>query len=331
MDRRSGSFSRIVAATSLCALVASCARGGDQSQPSLRTAQFADSTSPRVEYTPVQAISTLGAFTQRDIKESSAAVRSWSAAGVYWTLNDSGNDERLFAFDSTGEDLGTVTVLNARNRDWEALATGPCAAGRCLYIGEVGDNQARYDVVTIYRIPEPVPPGRGITATSDTATALHFRYPDGPRDVEAIWVDADTAVWLVTKRPLRDAAGNTRPSQVYRLAPELWGSLEPSLATLIDSLPNFASRDLRTQITDATLSNPFGDEKTPSRLAVRTYGMVYVFEVERTSGRPGRLVGHCSLEALDEKQGEGITWMPDGRLLFTSEKRFAPLVAARCP
>ena len=321
----------LVALTSLYAITTSCTSSGDDRPPAPRAAQFAESASPRVAYTALRDVDTIGAFMNRDVTESSAAVRSWSTAGVFWTLNDSGNDERLFAFDSTGQDLGSVTVRHGRNRDWEALATGPCATGHCLFIGDVGDNLARHDDVTIYRMPEPAPPGPGILATGDSASALRFRYPDGPRDVEAMWVDADTAVWLVTKRPLHDATGNTRPSQVYRLGPELWAANELTVATLVDSLPNFASRDIRTQITDASHSNPFGDPARPSRLAVRTYGMVYVFEVDRTSGRAGRLVGHCALDALDEKQGEGITWLADGRLLFTSEKRNAPLLTANCP
>lgn len=315
----------------LCVITAACANGVEGKPPVTLSTHVTDSTVPRVAFTALTDVDTIGAFAQRDIKESSAAVRSWQSAGVFWTLNDSGNDERLFAFDSTGRDLGTVVVRNAKNRDWESLAAGPCTAGRCLYIGEIGDNQARHDVVSIYRIAEPAPPGAGKRASSELAAALQFRYPDGPRDVEAMWVDADTAVWLATKRPLRDASGRTRPSQLYRLGPELWRTGEVAVATLIDSLPNFASRDLRTQITDAALSNPFGDTAVPSRLAVRTYGMVYVFEVDHASGRPGRLLGHCSLESLDEKQGEGITWLADGRLMFTSEKRFASLVAARCP
>ncbi len=321
----------LIALTTLCAMTTSCAPGGDDRVPLPLAAKFADSTSPGVVYTALRDVDTIGAFTHRDIKESSAAVRSWSASGVFWTLNDSGNDARLFAFDSTGQDLGAIVVPNAINRDWEALATGPCATGQCLYIGEVGDNQARHDVLTIYRLPEPPPPGPGSLVSGDSATALRFRYPDGARDVEAIWVDADSAVWLATKRPLRDAAGQTRSSQVYRLQPELWSTGDVSVATLVDSLPNFASRDLRTQITDAALSNPFGDPAVPSRLAVRTYGMVYVFETDRRSGRPGKLVGHCSLESLDETQGEGLTWLADGRLLFTSEKRNAPIIAAHCP
>ena len=66
--------------------------------------------------------------------------------GIIFGLNDSGHEPLLFAFDSTGRSRGVWRVNGARNLDWEAAASGPCEAGsdrRCLYIGDVGDNEAR--------------------------------------------------------------------------------------------------------------------------------------------------------------------------------------------
>ncbi len=294
-----------------------------------------DRTPAAARATVPRDVSTLGAFTVSALTESSAAVRSFSHAGVYWTLNDSGNDERIFAFDSTGRDLGAVHVSGSRNRDWEAMATGPCEAGRCLYIGDVGDNLARHDAVVIWRIAEPSPPGAGRRVESERALAIAVQYPGGPRDVEAMWVDADTVLWLATKRPLRDEQDRWRPSLVYRVPASAWraanGSVpDPVFAELIDSLP-IVPRAKRTLVTDAALSNPFGDPSLDSLLAVRAYGEVLILQVGRTSGRPRALLGRCDLEALREKQGEGVTWLPDGRLLLTSEKRAAPLRAVRCP
>jgi len=253
---------------------------------------------------------------------------------VFWTLNDSGNDERLFAFDSAGRDLGAVRVQGARNRDWEAMATGPCDAGRCLYVGDVGDNLARRDAVVLWRIPEPAPPGAGRQTDSEPATALVIRYPDGPRDVEALWVDADTVIWLATKRPMRDPQRQRRPALVYRVSASAWRRAEAVadtfMAELVDSLP-IVPRNERTMVTDAALSNPFGDATRDSLLAVRSYGELLVLRVGLRSGRPLGVVAHCDLVALREAQGEGVTWLPDGRVLLTSEKRHAPLRALRCP
>ncbi len=266
----------------------------------------------------------------RDIRESSGVVRSVVMPGAFWTHNDSGNDERLFAFDSTGADLGAVTVTGSRNRDWEALAAGPCHEGRCLYVGDVGNNAARPGPVTIWRIPEPVPPGRGAVSATPPAVALRFTYAGGPHDVEAMWVDADTATWLATKRRLRGARGEIRPTLVHRLPASAWHGSGVAVAELVDSLPNIPA-GRTTQVTDASLADPFGETADGGLLAVRTYDLLYVFRVNGTSGRPGALVARCMLAALGERQGEGVVWLADGRVLLTSERRFAPLQAARCP
>ena len=291
----------------------------------------ADSLRALVAEDTLRDVDTLGVFVVRDIAEASGLARSSVQAGAFWTLNDSNNDERLFAFDRTGADLGTVVVAGSRNRDWEALALGACDAGRCLYVGDVGDNDARHRTIRVWRISEPVPPGAGRTVTSEPARRLDVAYPGGPRDVEAMWVDADTVLWLATKRPLRDAAGASRPSLVYRVAPEAWRGGGPAVAELVDSLPVVPSRDEDTQVTDASLRNPLGAAARDSVLAIRTYGWLYLFRVHGTSGRPGALLARCRLAPLRERQGEAVTWLDDGRLLFASEKRGAPLQAARCP
>lgn len=274
-------------------------------------------------------VSVLGEFEHEDLDESSSAVPSRREPGVFWTHNDSGNDERLFAFDSTGRDLGRVRVTGAKNRDWEAMASGPCAEGVCLYIGDVGDNLAQQQFVTVYRVPEPVAPGAGKPTDVRAAAELRFRYPDGARDVESLWVDADTVLWLATKRPLRDGEGRYRPSLVYRLLPSTWSATDVVTAELADSLPLVPTSLRSTLITDAALSHAFGDSAQNGRLAVRTYGAVYIFSASR-SGRPGTVLARCSLAALQEPQGEAVAWLPDGRVLLGSERRGAKLHAARC-
>jgi hypothetical protein len=287
--------------------------------------------SAAVSTTRLSDYSAPGALGHRELRESSGAVMSLQHGGVFWSFNDSGGQPWLFAQDTTGAVLGVVQVTGASNRDWEAAAAGPCDEGVCLYIGDVGDNLARHPAVTVWRIPEPVPPGAGAVASSAPAVPLHVRYHGGPRDVEALWVDADTVLWLITKRPLRGADRQRRPSLLYRLRPEAWRVADTAVAELIDSLPNVPRGDEGTLISDAALSHPLGAASGGARLAVRTYHTLFVFRTEDRSGRPRQLEASCDLRPLGEVQGEGVTWLPDGRLLFTSEKRHAPLHAGRCP
>lgn len=303
-------------------LLAGCGREGVGQRDTTAAARGADGRDLR------EARRT-GALADRALEEASGLAPSSRVPGLFWSHNDSGFDPVLFALDSTGAARGRVVVRGARNRDWEAMATGPCPDGRCLYIGDVGDNSARRDVVTIWRVREPLP----TDSATARAEALPFRYPQGPRDVEAIWVGPDTSVWLVTKRPIRDAAGRFRPALVYRLPAAAWGTAggrAVAAAVLVDSLPWVPTRTgVRDWITDAALSSTRPDRTR--QLAVRTYRDVLVFDADTLTGAPGRLLARCSLRSLRERQGEAVAWRPDGDLLFLTEGRGAPVHAGRCP
>ncbi len=271
-------------------------------------------------------ISRTGAFTAPTLVEASGVVASSTSTNVFWAQNDSGNDPELFAFDSTGKSLGVVRVNGAANRDWEAIALGPCTTGSCLYIGDVGDNHARRSNVVIYRVPEP---RAGDTVTTIT-DSVRVQYPDGPRDVEAMWVSADSTVWLLSKRPLFAPGGALRPAQLYRVLASAWHAAGVQVAEHVDSLPIVPrATDARSWITDAALATP--DSSGNRLLAVRTEQRVFVFATEARTGRPGGLRNVCAIDVLHQRQGEGVTWMRDGRLLFDSEGAQSPLYAARCP
>jgi hypothetical protein len=88
---------------------------------------------------------------------------------VLWANNDSGDSARVFAVGSDGADLGTVTVSGATATDWEDLALGPAPAGRppatSATLGGAGTSGNARPSVTVYRFPEPTPPGPGQTTT----------------------------------------------------------------------------------------------------------------------------------------------------------------------
>ena len=269
---------------------------------------------------------TIGVLANPLLTEASGVVQSTRAANVYWSQNDSGNDPLLFAYDSTGASLGVLRVIGAENRDWEAIAIGPCVTGSCLYIGDVGDNGARRDFVTVYRIPEPLP----TDTVSAPAVALHLRYVDGPHDVESMIVTADTSILLFSKRPMTDRDGRERMSLIYHVAQRAWLADLIAQAALVDSVPIVPSRfDSRSWITDASLSS--AQSTGTRRLAVRTNNDVYIFATDAITGRPGVLQARCDLRALREAQGEGVTWLRDGRLLFVSEGRSSAIHTGWCP
>lgn len=237
------------------------------------------------------------------LRESSGLAASRRDPGLLWTLNDSGNPAEIFAVDSSGRDRAVFQVRGAENKDWEALALARCGASDCLYIADVGDNNQRLSAVRVYRVPEPI--ARSSSGGTVRANAvLELAYEDGPRNVEAIFVTPDQDLYLVSK----ERAGGGRVYQVDRGA---WSRRVPATARFIQELP--LPDGLGYQVTDAALA-PNGVD-----VAIRTYRYIIFFQLEG-----GRLVPHpqrprCEAGGLDA-QGEGLAWLPDGRLATTSER-----------
>lgn len=265
----------------------------------------------------------VGRLADKMLEEASGVVVSVSEPGVLWSQNDSGNDEYLFAYDTTGRALGRVLVRGVRNRDWEALTSGPCAEGQCLTIGDVGDNLARRDEVQLHQLAEPTRTALSVPVLR----SLTVRYADGAQDVEAMFAGPDGSLWLVTKRPARGADG-ARPVRVYHVPRSAWEQSRYT-AAVADSLPIFPEKGAEHDwVTDASLSPILADGQR--RVVLLSYGAVHVFEADPASGRPGARVARCSLP-IREKTAEGVTWLADGRVLLVTEGTMGALYAGRCP
>ncbi len=156
-------------------------------------------------YGPPTRITTI---KNEDINESSGLVASRTNPGAYWTHNDSGDGPFIYAFDTSGQSLGTFRVTAATNRDWEDISAGPGpqANRSYLYIGDTGDNDQRRNEIVVYRIPEPqlTPADKNTSQkrphTTVPAEAIRLAYPDGKHDAEALLVHPSTGnLYIVTK------------------------------------------------------------------------------------------------------------------------------------
>jgi len=274
----------------------------------------------RLEH-PIQARIT-GNFADGRISESSGVAASRRVPGLLWTQNDSGNPPFVFATDTTGASRGTFGLRGAQNEDWEDISLGPCGKLTCLYLADTGDNRERRPFATVYRVPEPSLPAthpRERVAVGP-AQSVSFRYPDGPHDVEAMWIAPNGDVHLVSK-------GRSGPVEHFRVPAAAWGSRKLSTAQLVERLP-ITVRSRSDRVTGAALS-------PDSRLvAIRTYSTVYFF-VPGDDGRlrvPGEAIA-CDVRGLGV-QGEGVSWLDARRLALTSEQSLLPagtIAVAQCP
>ena len=228
--------------------------------------------------------------TLRELPEASGVTLSRRTPGTLWSHNDSGAPV-VFALSTSGAVRGRVQVSNAAVHDWEDVTTGPCPAGNCLYIADIGDNNTARRTLTIYRVPEPLP-GDGKTAPAERFT---LRYPDGAHDAEALFVTPDAGVFLITK-----GASAT----LYR-APEQLRTDAPMTLDRVADLP-------MKRVTDADVS---ADGKW---VAVRTNEEVAFYRTADLVNGRGEAV-RVSLSALKEPQGEGVALASDGTLYLVSE------------
>jgi hypothetical protein len=150
--------------------------------------------------TGLESVLKIPTSLHRKLVENSIAVTSVSQPGIIFGMNDSGNDPFLFAFDSTGRQRGAWRVTRSANLDWEAAALGPCRpddnAMSCLYIGDVGDNDAGNDHVSVYRVKEPDVPATIPDAPIPIAALDRLDPVTGPvARREAMYVAPDGALF----------------------------------------------------------------------------------------------------------------------------------------
>ncbi len=221
-----------------------------------------------------------------------------------WVHNDSGDAPRLYALRPDGQILASLAVDGAQAEDWEDLAAGPCPAGTCLYVGDIGDNDAERDEVRLYRLREP----ESLEGLSSVpAERLKVRYPDGPHDAEVLLVDpADGGVLIVTKAP-RGERG-----QIFSVA----GTI-PFAGTTV-------AQD------EGLLAAAWGDQPmtagdvAPERSGLLLRSRDEVLYLALAPGQPLaealRSGAACSLPAGDEAQGEALAFRRDAPGYLTADE-----------
>jgi hypothetical protein len=230
---------------------------------------------------------------------------------VLWSHNDSGQP-LLYAFGVDGSPRGVVRVAGMRVKDWEDIASGPCAGGSCLYLADIGDNAASRASITVYRVPEPAP----TDGETRPAEAFHATYPDGAQDAEALFVLPDGGIYIVTK-------GETGPIALYRFPQPLRAGATVRLERIVEL--DAARTRRRDRITGASAS-PDGQW-----VALRTLDAVDFYRAaDLLRGVPGTPV-RVDLRPIHEAQGEGVGWGPSGTVYLSSEsgKKNKPGTLAR--
>lgn len=266
----------------------------------------------------------MGLVTEAEIDEISGLAASRRHPGRYWAHNDSGNTAELHLVDERGRHQASVATPGAPNLDWEDMASFRLDGRDYLMVADTGDNGGIRRSLSLHVFEEPA----DLSRPAALAWTQRFRWPDGPRDCEAVAVDAARReVLLVSKKRV--------PAELFRV--RLGPGDEEQVAELVGTLPGIEQPDAsdlesspvygryRAQVTAADLS-PNGRV-----LAVLNYRSIH-FLVRGPDGdwRPGlaRKMPHLTLPWLP--QAEAIAFSTDGHsLTVASEQLPSPVIRFR--
>ena len=260
----------------------------------------------------------VGRIENKDVKESSGLAISPCQPNVFWTHNDSGDDAFIYAMDSSGKNLGTYEVTNARNDDWEDMAAYKEADGTCyLYIGDTGNNKLERSEIPIFRVKEPTISNSGSASDeedslrTEPAQTATFKYQDTPHNSETMMVNPKTGdVYVLTKRV-------DGPSLVFKFKPN-FGSNQAVIAqkvgeVSVPSVPNGL-------LTGGAISP---DAK---RVILCDYSGGYILTTTSATFDDIWKSKPVAVDLGERKHGEAITFSVDGKSLFgTNEGKKAEI------
>jgi hypothetical protein len=271
-------------------------------------------------------ITRAGWLASNKLNEASGMQASFSRDGDFFVHNDEGKPV-IYAVDETGADLGLVTIVPAKNKDWEDITSVPVDDERWLVIGDIGDNWARRKSIKLYFIEEPKT-GKDdrYAGQQDLKHWLSLTYPDGPRDCESMAYDPiSNQILFLSKRD--------KPPRLY--------------AVDLDTALSQGQADLKFLGTTSRLRRPTPSDRhkwggrtdfisQPTGLDISADGSEAVVITYRSLYRYRRQQDEDWLTAMQRKpeevvgppavQNEAIAFSVDGKQIFvTTEKRPTPI------
>lgn len=244
-----------------------------------------------------------------ELREASGLATSPSSKDFLWLVNDSGCPVELHLAGTDGSDRGKILLFPTRNIDWEDLDSFVLDGKPYLLVADTGDNLNKRSESVLYIFPEPALPERGQQLAGEVKAAwtIRFRYEDGPRDCEAVGVDAQAGkILLLSKR--------TTPPMLYEL-PLKPATAELQTAKKIGEIPKalpagFPPIPYGTQPTGMDIT------ADGSAAAVVTYYGLFLFP--RSSGETWeKAFSRPPVELAPHRMGqvESVAFSRDGKIL----------------
>jgi hypothetical protein len=249
-------------------------------------------TQPAQEIAP--GVQLIGQIGDPRIKESSGVIASRRYADVFWTHNDGGGPKKqvLYGIDRKGGTRAAFPVTGPTFQDWEDIAIDD--AGH-VYLGDIGNNDAKRDTLYVYEIDEPDP--AATTGDISPKRGWTLKFPNAPFDCESLFIWKDYG-YVISK--VFDKAR----AQIFRFP--LKATSEPLTLELV------ATTKIESPVTGADIS------ADGNLLGLVAKNGAYVYRINGDVARVNETKPHHT--ELSGKHIEGCCFVPDG-LLATSEPR----------
>jgi hypothetical protein len=238
--------------------------------------------------------------------ELSGIVKSRSNKNVFWVHNDSGDQPRIFAIDSTGhfyrsdryQNQEGIVIAGATNVDWEDITVDNKGN---VVIADIGNNGNDRKDLVLYVVPEPSP----VASNTTFLKKIFLKYPDQKSfpdksdfnyDSEAIFF-ADNHFYILSKNR------SDSFTKLYRLDQEKSEEVNP--LTFVEKF------DIKGEVTAADAS------EDGNHIVVITYTAIWIFE--RINPSSGYFNGHVWWLPVKAPQIESVCFKDSKTLWLLDE------------
>jgi DNA-binding beta-propeller fold protein YncE len=306
---------KLVFVIAFCTIFSGCSRVFSNVKDTIANSNINKPTEATDKSKDYEKAEVTGTIDSAEISESSGITASRCNPDVFWTHNDSGDEALIYAIEKTGKKLGTFKVANAKNIDWEDIATRKDESGKCfLYIGDIGNNRRTRSEMAVYKVAEPKISENDKSSSkkspidTESAEAIKFTYPNGNFDSESLLV-------------------NPKNGDIYVLSKTLVGTSEVFKIGKNGVAEKVA--DIRMPVTPEGFLT--GAEISPdgTRIIICDYFNAYEITLPKTAKNFDEIWKEKPLviELGERKQGEAICYSADGKsIVATSEKKNSPLI-----
>jgi hypothetical protein len=272
------------------------------------------------------SIERSGWLASEKLREASGMQASFSREGDFFVHNDEGKPY-IYAISESGSNLGRVSIVPAKNKDWEDITSVPVEDGRWIVAGDIGDNKVKRKFIKLYFAKEPEREDDDhYHGELDLEHWLELTYPDGPRDCESMAYDPiGNQILLLSKRD--------KPSRLYAVDLETALTEESAELKFLGNIsrlrpPTPANRSQFGGRTDF-ISQPTGFDISAdgSEAVIITYRSLYRYKRKQDEDwlsalqrEPTEVVGPPAV------QNEAIAYSTDGKSIYvTTEKQPSPV------